>query len=281
MSVPWGVPNNCSKRSPDISVACGRNEKIPPPSLSTTTIRTSSPRPASAVSAPASWTKAMSPTRTTTGRTGRWRARRRSTSRRRSRWHRGWRERGHGCRRTTRGRAPASTRPPPGRASSGSHSATARATPGSLSALLGVRSGGDRRLGPSRRQSATAPATVVLVAPPQPGCERFDARRERARQRHDGRGRSSPGPPIWTTTGSADSEPLGEDPRGRRPSDAHHDVGCVVGGEAVVAQQRVEGRDGVRRGDGHPSRDRRAPATPSQPTGRRVADVRHRSDRRR
>ena len=43
--------------------ACGRNEKIPPPSLSTTTIRRSASRPRSAVSAPASWTKAMSPTR--------------------------------------------------------------------------------------------------------------------------------------------------------------------------------------------------------------------------
>ncbi len=38
-STPWGVPKSCSKRSAATSVAWGRNEKMPPPSLSTTTMR--------------------------------------------------------------------------------------------------------------------------------------------------------------------------------------------------------------------------------------------------
>ena len=39
-----GVPNSCSKRPCGSAVACGRNEKIPPPSLSTTTMRRSASR---------------------------------------------------------------------------------------------------------------------------------------------------------------------------------------------------------------------------------------------
>src|SRR5688500_9178665 len=37
-SRPWGVPNNASKSSTAPGSACGRNAKIPPPSLSTTTM---------------------------------------------------------------------------------------------------------------------------------------------------------------------------------------------------------------------------------------------------
>ena len=66
-SVPWGVPNSCSKRSSGSSVAWGRNEKIPPPSLSTTMTRRSTPLDRSAVSAPPSWRNAMSPTSATVG----------------------------------------------------------------------------------------------------------------------------------------------------------------------------------------------------------------------
>ena len=67
MSVPCGVPNSCSNRSAAQRVACGRNEKMPPPSLSTTTMRRSARRCRSAVSAPASWTNAMSPSTTIVG----------------------------------------------------------------------------------------------------------------------------------------------------------------------------------------------------------------------
>ena len=40
---PWGVPNSRSKVSSSIAVAWGKNEKIPPPSLSITTIVRSTP----------------------------------------------------------------------------------------------------------------------------------------------------------------------------------------------------------------------------------------------
>ena len=63
-SVPVGVPNSCSKRSPPRTVAWGRNEKIPPPSLSTTTTRRSTSRRSSETRAFESCTKARSPTRT-------------------------------------------------------------------------------------------------------------------------------------------------------------------------------------------------------------------------
>ena len=67
MSVPWGVPNSCSNRSAGSAVACGRNEKIAPPSLSTTTIVRSSPRARSAVSDDMSWQNATSPSSTAVG----------------------------------------------------------------------------------------------------------------------------------------------------------------------------------------------------------------------
>ena len=47
-STPWGVPKSCSKRSAARAAAWGRNEKMPPPSLSTTTMVRSMPRSASA-----------------------------------------------------------------------------------------------------------------------------------------------------------------------------------------------------------------------------------------
>ena len=50
--------------------ACGRNEKIPPPSLSMTTIVRSTSRRASATSADESWRNARSPTSATVGNTG-------------------------------------------------------------------------------------------------------------------------------------------------------------------------------------------------------------------
>ena len=67
MSVPCGVPNSCSNRSTGSAVACGRNEKIAPPSLSVTTIVRSRPRARNAVSDDMSWQKATSPSSTAVG----------------------------------------------------------------------------------------------------------------------------------------------------------------------------------------------------------------------
>ena len=66
-SVPCGVPNSCSKRSAPTTAACERKEKIPPPSLSTTTTRRSIFRFLRAVSELASWRKATSPISRTVG----------------------------------------------------------------------------------------------------------------------------------------------------------------------------------------------------------------------
>ena len=66
-SVPCGVPKSCSKRAAVEARRCGRKEKMPPPSLSTTTMRTSSPRPASAARADESCTSATSPISTAVG----------------------------------------------------------------------------------------------------------------------------------------------------------------------------------------------------------------------
>ncbi len=89
---PCGVPKSCSKRSAGSAVAWGRNEKMPPPSLSTTTIVRSRPRPASPSRPLVSWRKATSPM-SSAGRRRRRRGPRRprSTPRRRCRWPPGWR----------------------------------------------------------------------------------------------------------------------------------------------------------------------------------------------
>ena len=66
-STPWGVPNSRSNRSPGSACAWGRNEKIPPPSLSTTTIVRSMPRSAAPSSPLVSCRKATSPTSSAVG----------------------------------------------------------------------------------------------------------------------------------------------------------------------------------------------------------------------
>ena len=270
MSTPWGVPNSCSNRRGASAAAWGRNEKMPPPSLSTTTIVRSTPRPAR--------------------RAGRWcragRRRRRSAAP-------SARPRGEGH--ADRGRhhavdavgAPVGEHP---------HAVAGRAVPLDVAHRHrrrhhqrgAVGQGGERARGrrPARwarrgaastpsmaawaarlGRAASGPATACRWPPVQPLGER-DAQRGRIGDDRDvrrcGRGRSTrraarPGPARRRTppaTGRAPSTPAA----GPRRSTT---VGRVVGGEAGVAQQGVEGGDGGRaRGRGSPTADRPAPASP-------------------
>ena len=161
--------------------------------------------PASAVSAPASWTKAMSPTRATVGAPAAARRRAPSTRRRRCRWRRGWRGRGrrrppnHSRSRTGIDEATTSS------ASSGRARATRRATAGSVSGASG----------PSTA-SIAASAVVVGVDPAPPPARIADAGR--------GVGRAGPAPTgrawrrrVWSGSIDAGTADLHE--RGARPGD--------------------------------------------------------------
>ena len=67
-SSPSGVPSRASNSSRSIWPACGRNSKIPPPSLLTTTIRTGASAWRSAASAFMSWNRPRSPVTIQVGR---------------------------------------------------------------------------------------------------------------------------------------------------------------------------------------------------------------------
>ena len=216
----------------------------------------------SAVSAPASWTNAMSPISDDRRPAAEGHARAPSTPRRRCRWRPGWRGPGPDARRTTRGRGPASTTPRRARRRAGRWRATVRATAGSLSGAVGPEHG--RRWPPrrSRRRGvhSAAPRRAVGAAPAysRPGRQRPPVRGGRRRR---GRGRSTPGPPTCTTRRARRGDPLRQHLRRRRPPDAHDDVGTQLGGEALVAQHGVEGGDGPGRAGAAPTSGRRAPAT--------------------
>ena len=111
--------------------AWGRNEKIPPPSLSTTTMREVDAPVAQRGQAPLSWTKAMSPTSATTGRPRRAMPRAVDTTPSMPLAPRFANPARRSARRTTRSHAPASTTPRP-RRPRGRWVATSRATAGSV-----------------------------------------------------------------------------------------------------------------------------------------------------
>ena len=123
---------------------------MPPPSLSTTTMVRSTPRPASAEQAVGVVQEghvADQQRRRAPG--GRGPRRPPSTPRRRCRWRRGWpapaRRRGAG--RTTRRRGPASTTTPPAWRRRAARPATSRATPGSVGSAWPASTGVDGGLG--------------------------------------------------------------------------------------------------------------------------------------
>ena len=224
-SVPCGVPNSCSKRSAASAVACGRNEKMPPPSLSTTTIRRSAPR-----------------------------CRARSARRRRGRTR---------CRRRTatvgapvRSATPSAVDITPSMPLAPRLAcAAARAAAEPLEVAHRHRRGdddlgrrravagdeaGDGRLA-QRRLGTEEPRRWRPSASGRPrrSTGRATARRRRraARRRAPqhagvelggddaGRGRSTPGPPTCTTVAPDAGDPLGEHLRRRRAAEPHDDLG--------------------------------------------------------
>ena len=209
---------------------------MPPPSLSTTTMRRSAPRAGSAVSAPASWTKAMSPTSGDDGPAAE-----------------GDAERGRHDAVDAVG-APVGVGPGAGPAEPlevahrhrrGDDELGARRAGGGRSCASDRRLGQRRAARQSQRRSA---ASAVRAAArqraahgvPRGALPHLDERGEvvgagarrppvvgvddaRAADLHDGRPRAG--------------DPLGEHLRRRRPPDAHDQLRRVVGGERVVAQQ--------------------------------------------
>ena len=270
MSVPCGVPNSCSNRSAGSAVACGRNEKMPPPSLSTTTIAqvdaATIARRDERVGVVHERDVADEGDRRRAGRAP---DRARSTRRRRCRWRRGWRARGrrgppnHSRSRTGIDDATTSS------ASAGSDAATTCATPGSVS---GSSAAERRRRSPSSARFSACrqrAAHVVPVAPRQVA-ESVD-RATRARRR--GRDRSTPGPPTWTTiarrsrrsTGRAPSTPAAGRCARRPPASGRR--------RTPVAEQGVERRHRGRQRSGAATSGRRAPAIPSPRRAPRCAST--------
>ena len=242
---------------------------MPPPSLSTTTMRRSASRAASAVSAPASWTNAMSPMSDDRRPRRRGRSRAPSTSRRRSRWRHGWRGPGPWCRRTTRGRAPASTTPRRARRRRGGGGRPCGRPP-ARSAAPRARA---RRRSPLRPRSAASRPAVAAT----PVAGRARQRVDQSRQRPPASrwattlwsGSTTPGPPTWTT-GAPDASThwastLDAAGRPMRTTTS----GRSSAAQPLVAQHGVGGGDGAGERRAGPTSGRRARGQPVAASERR------------
>ena len=167
---------------------------MPPPSLSTTTIRRSADR--SRETRPARWSRARRRCRRR-GRPSACRSapgRARSTRRRRCRWRRGSRGRAPAVLRTTRDRGRASTRRRRARRPSGSDAATTCATPGSVSDSSAASDASIASTHASRR-GANAPPTSCRVRASEVRRDRRSRTRTRRRARDRRRPVRRPGPP--------------------------------------------------------------------------------------
>ena len=165
-STPWGVPKSCSKRSARQLRACGRNEKMPPPSLSTTTMVRSS-RPAGRARG-GRWCRAGRRRRRPARRVGASECERHADrgghARRRCRWRPGWRaptRRARGAPYHSRSRTGIDDADDQRGRRRAARRASVRATPGSVG-------------------SAWAASTLVdglLRRPPRPRCHAVEPRR--------------------------------------------------------------------------------------------------------
>ena len=219
---------------------------MPPPSLSTTTTRRSTPRRRRAVSAPASWTKAMSPSSTTTVRPDR--ARPSAVDivpsmplAPRLAWARAAGPPYHSRSRTGIDEATTSS------ASAGSTCAIVRATAGSVSAGCCPKHPLDVRLGRGAGVDPLAEPSSSPAGSPL----RSAARRGEAATLPSGS--IVPGPPTCTTGAPLADDPLAEHLRRRWPSDADDHVRAMRGGEGGVAQHRRRTPRRRRRSIGSPT----------------------------
>ena len=261
-STPWGVPKSCSKRSGSTSVACGRNEKMPPPSLSATTMVRSAARAPRVRRPLLSCSSAMSPISRKVGAWTRAPLRRPWTRHRRSRWHPGWTGGGGrpAGRRTTdvptgiddddTSVAPSGSAATSARASAGSVGRSAAATTSSMAAW--ACSSARRQRAPRRPRSGPHAAgqdaaDLCGLGHDAPGCGAFGIHPRRGR-RH------------LHLLGTRRLEPLGQHLGRGRSTEAEDHGRRVVGREARMAQEVVERGHGGRLRGGNRTGDRPAPA---------------------